>query len=188
MKTAWLRSSLALFALLFLLGALGCDAVVKQLVTTEPVAEEYKPPERPAPFTATRGTPSKEMAANGSPREFAPPEPRRGSRPRGFEPPRGDEAPGTGGGAGETVLLDFQAEWCGPCKRMHPLVQNLATRGFPVRQIDIDAYPALARKYGVSSIPCFVLVVDGQEVERVVGAVPLSRLEGMFTRHRVAAR
>jgi thioredoxin len=165
-KTPWLRSSLVLAALVSLVGAAGCDAVVKQLVTVEPVIDDGPPP-RPEPFTATRG-----KAPKDAPREFAPLEPRE-------KPARPPSA--------NTVLLDFTAEWCGPCKMMKPLVDNLANRGYPVRQIDIDSNRGMASKYGIRSIPCFVLLVDGQEVERVVGAVSLSRLEGMFLRHQIAS-
>lgn len=89
-------------------------------------------------------------------------------------------------GSGDAILYDFQAEWCGPCKRMDPLVQSLISRGYPIKQVDVDENRSLAARYGVNGIPCFVLVVDGQEVDRVVGMVPLSRLERMFTKNNVA--
>jgi len=88
-------------------------------------------------------------------------------------------------GTGDAILYDFQAEWCGPCKRMDPLVQSLINRGYPIKQVDVDQNRSLAARYGVNGIPCFVLVVDGQEVDRVVGMVPLSRLERMFTKNNV---
>ena len=83
-------------------------------------------------------------------------------------------------GAGETVLYDFQATWCGPCKMMAPVVRRLADEGYPVREIDVDRDAALAQRYGVTNIPCFVLVVDGQERGRVIGATSYERLADLL--------
>jgi thiol-disulfide isomerase/thioredoxin len=83
-------------------------------------------------------------------------------------------------GAGETGLIDFSAEWCGPCRQMEPAVRQLAAQGFPVRKVNIDQDRELAARYGVTSIPCFVMVVDGREVDRAVGAVPMARLQQML--------
>jgi thiol-disulfide isomerase/thioredoxin len=83
------------------------------------------------------------------------------------------------GGVGQTVLLDFYTDWCGPCRAMNPTVQALLKAGYPVQRINKDRNPALAAKYDVQSIPCFVMVVDGREVDRVVGGTTYSRLEQM---------
>ncbi len=85
-------------------------------------------------------------------------------------------------GASDTVLLDFRADWCGPCRSMEPVVQQLGAAGYPVRMVNIDQDRALAAKFHVSSIPCFVLIVDGHEVQRIVGANDISTLVGMFRR------
>ncbi len=90
-----------------------------------------------------------------------------------------------GGANGETVLLDFTASWCGPCKRMVPLVQQLAAAGHPVRVVDLDQQRDLANKYGVTNIPCFVMLVDGKEVDRVVGATSMQRLSSMLAKANV---
>ena len=82
-------------------------------------------------------------------------------------------------GTGQTVLLDFYADWCGPCRAMEPTVQALANAGFPVRKVNIDQDRPLAAKYRVQSIPCYVMLVDGREIDRVVGGTSLSRLERM---------
>ncbi len=82
-------------------------------------------------------------------------------------------------GFGQTVLLDFYADWCGPCRAMNPTVDALIAAGYPVQRVNKDQQPALAAKYRVTSIPCFVMVVDGQEVDRVVGGTSYSRLERM---------
>ena len=83
-------------------------------------------------------------------------------------------------GAPDTVMLDFRADWCGPCRAMEPVVQQLGAQGYPVRMVNIDQDRALAAKFHVSSIPCFVLIVDGHEVQRVVGANDISTLVAMF--------
>jgi len=82
-------------------------------------------------------------------------------------------------GVGQTVLLDFCADWCGPCRAMDPTVRALAAKGYPIRKVNVDDHPDLKRQYGVSSIPCFVMLVNGREVDRVIGGTSLSRLERM---------
>ena len=82
-------------------------------------------------------------------------------------------------GFGQTVLLDFYADWCGPCRAMNPTVEALIAAGYPVQRVNIDQNRPLAAKYGVQSIPCFVMVVDGREVDRVEGGTTFSRLERM---------
>lgn len=89
-------------------------------------------------------------------------------------------------GAGETVLLDFRADWCGPCRQMDSIVQRLAAAGWPVKTVDIDAYPDLAARYHVQAIPCFVLLVRGREVQRLEGVRSPSELIGMFKRAHIA--
>jgi len=81
--------------------------------------------------------------------------------------------------AGETVLLDFFGESCPPCRRMEPIVEQLAARGYRVRKVNCNREPQLASRFGVTQIPCFVMLVDGREVDRVVGMTSLARLEQM---------
>ncbi len=81
---------------------------------------------------------------------------------------------------GETVLLDFTAPWCGPCQQMHPIVDRLASAGYPVRKVNVDQDKQLAARFGVSSIPCFVLLVDGKEVSRRVGGMSYGQFTQMF--------
>jgi S1-C subfamily serine protease len=69
---------------------------------------------------------------------------------------------------------------------MQPVVQRLQAEGRPVRQIDIDQSPQLAARFGVSGVPCFVMLVDGREVDRVEGAVGYERLAQMFAAARPA--
>jgi thiol-disulfide isomerase/thioredoxin len=89
--------------------------------------------------------------------------------------------------SGETVLLDFSADWCGPCRQMEPTVRQLAAQGYPIRQVNIDREQGLASQYGVSGIPCFVMLVDGREVDRVVGATSKPRLMQMLGKARAAS-
>ncbi len=80
----------------------------------------------------------------------------------------------------QILLLDFYADWCGPCRAMQPAVQALVQEGYPVRKINVDREPALAAQYGVKGIPCYILLVNGREVDRVVGGTTYSRLQRMF--------
>jgi thiol-disulfide isomerase/thioredoxin len=83
------------------------------------------------------------------------------------------------GQTGQTVLLDFYTDWCAPCRAMSPTIQGLVAAGYPVQRVNKDQNPALAAKFNVQSIPCFVMVVDGREADRVVGTTTYSRLERM---------
>jgi thioredoxin 1 len=70
------------------------------------------------------------------------------------------------------VMVDFWAEWCGPCKMAGPVIEELANEyanKVKVAKVDVDAQPELSGKYGVMSIPTVVLFKDGQEVARQVG-------------------
>eukprot|EP00913_Durusdinium_trenchii_P023341 g21919.t1 len=82
--------------------------------------------------------------------------------------------------AGKGVLLDFTASWCGPCQQMKPVVSRLVQQGYPIRKINVDAHPDLVRKYRITGIPAFVLVVKGKEVSRVVGYASERRLKQML--------
>ena len=70
------------------------------------------------------------------------------------------------------VMVDFWAEWCGPCKMAGPVIDELADESKDkvlVAKLDVDAEPEIAGRYGVMSIPTVVLFKDGQEVGRQVG-------------------
>jgi len=75
--------------------------------------------------------------------------------------------------ASEAVLVDFWAEWCGPCKTIAPILEELAAENagtLRVAKVDVDENQGLARQYGVQSIPTMIVFKDGAEVHRMVGA------------------
>ncbi len=77
------------------------------------------------------------------------------------------------------VLVDFYADWCGPCKMMGPVVEELAAEydgKVKVGKINVDKEPELAQKYGVMSIPFFAFIKNGELVDQELGAVPKNRL------------
>ena len=78
------------------------------------------------------------------------------------------------------LLLDFSAEWCGPCKMMSPIVELIANdlEGKAlIGKLDIDQNPNTAARFGVRNFPTFLFFKDGKVVDRVIGAVPKSVLE-----------
>jgi thiol-disulfide isomerase/thioredoxin len=79
-------------------------------------------------------------------------------------------------------VLDFSAKWCGPCQQMAPVVARLERDGLPIRAIDVDAQRDLAERFNVTSMPTFVLVVDGREVDRHVGMMDEGQLRAWIQR------
>ena len=79
-------------------------------------------------------------------------------------------------------LLDFYADWCGPCQMMKPTVEAFAKLHPEVKvtPVNVDIEDGLAERYGVAGIPCFVLIKDGKEVAREVGVVSLKKLVKML--------
>lgn len=77
------------------------------------------------------------------------------------------------------VLVDFSAAWCAPCRALAPALEELARElagRARVVTVDVDASPDLARRWGVSSIPCLVVFRGGREVRRMVGFAPKARI------------
>jgi len=80
----------------------------------------------------------------------------------------------------QLVLLDFWATWCAPCKMLKPLVEELATEyegRVVVGELDVDANPLTASKFGVLSIPALILFRGGKPAERIVGYKPKAYLK-----------
>lgn len=78
------------------------------------------------------------------------------------------------------VVVDFWAAWCGPCRMISPILEQLAQSHaghLKVVKVDVDANPGLASRFGAQSIPLLVVIRDGQEVDRIVGAMPRAALE-----------
>lgn len=81
------------------------------------------------------------------------------------------------------VLVDFWAEWCGPCKMFSPIVDEFAQENqgkVTVGKVNIDDDPELASRYGVMSIPTAILFRDGQAVSSLVGVQPKENLEALL--------
>lgn len=77
-------------------------------------------------------------------------------------------------------FLYFSAEWCGPCRMLGPVMEELKTEGYNVQKIDVDSNQELSQQFGVRNIPTVVLTVDGVDSGRKVGANPKAMYIEMY--------
>ncbi len=80
----------------------------------------------------------------------------------------------------KTVLVDFWAEWCGPCKMLTPVIEQIATENeekYIIGKVNVDECPDIAAKYGIRSIPCLLYFKNGKVEKQSVGVVEKAEIE-----------
>ncbi len=88
--------------------------------------------------------------------------------------------------ANRPILVDFWATWCGPCRMVSPILEELAQEladKLTIAKVDVDAEPSIAAKYQIMSIPTMVLFRDGKEVTRLMGAMPKAAIKQRIEAH-----
>lgn len=89
-------------------------------------------------------------------------------------------------GATNPLVVDFFAEWCGPCKMLSPVLESLASEyegKLEIVKVDIDEAADVAQQYGITSVPTIVVMKSGQEVDRMVGFQSKDSLAAKFNTH-----
>jgi thioredoxin 1 len=83
------------------------------------------------------------------------------------------------------VLVDFWAEWCGPCKMVAPVLEEIAVENdqVTIAKLNVDENPEMSAKFGIRSIPTLAVFKDGQPVDGVAGALPKNAIIQMLNKH-----
>ena len=81
-----------------------------------------------------------------------------------------------------TVLVDFWADWCGPCRMLSPIVDEVATEnpGIKVGKINVDEQQELSAQFGIMSIPTLLVFKDGKKISESIGLIPKEQIEKML--------
>ncbi|MDO5038914.1 thioredoxin [Clostridium sp.] len=86
----------------------------------------------------------------------------------------------------ELVLVDFFATWCGPCKMVAPILEDLESEMIDIKfvKVDVDESPSVANQYGIQSIPTLKVFKDGKVVDTVVGFLPKEQIKSLIERNK----